>query len=171
MTHATPSFLLAIAVRSAIVLIYLTVGLRVLGKRQLGQWNAYDLVMVMALANAVQNAMTKGSGHLAVGIVSAGTLLLIGRALASLFVRHPHLEERLVGMPTLIINHGQLEREHMRREHVTEEEVMAALREHGLRDPREAKLAVLEVDGTLSVVPRDEPSSRTRRRFRPPGTA
>jgi uncharacterized membrane protein YcaP (DUF421 family) len=65
------------------------------------------------------------------------------------------VEERWVGTPTTLISDGQLLREHMRREHVTEDEVMAALRQHGLCDPLEARLAVLEVDGTLSVVPRE----------------
>jgi uncharacterized membrane protein YcaP (DUF421 family) len=166
MTHAFARFLFTIGVRTAIVLIYLAAGLRLLGKRQIGQMNLYDLVLVMALANAVQNAMTAGKGELSVGLVSAGTLLFIGRVVTALFVRQPQLEERLVGSPTLIINDGHLVWENMRREQITEEQVMTALREHELTDPGQAKLAVLEVDGSLSVVPRDAPSSRTRRRFR-----
>lgn len=166
MTHDFARFLLTIGIRSGLVLLFLIAGLRWMGKRQIGQMNVYDLVLVMALANAVQNAMTAGKGDLSVGLVSAGTLLVIGRALTALFVRRPDVEERLVGTPTLIINDGHLVREHMQREQVTEEQVMTALREHELTDPSEAKLAVLEVDGSLSVVPRDAPSSRTRRRFR-----
>jgi uncharacterized membrane protein YcaP (DUF421 family) len=166
MTHDFARFLLTISIRSGLVLLFLIAGLRWMGKRQIGQMNVYDLVLVMALANAVQNAMTAGKGDLSVGLVSAGTLLVIGRALTTLFVRRPDVEERLVGTPTLIINDGHLVREHMQREHITEEQVMTALREHELTDPSEAKLAVLEVDGSLSVVPRDAPSSRTRRRFR-----
>lgn len=155
MAPAPPHLLIAVAARTAIVLLFLIAGLRLLGKRQIGQMNLFDLVLIMALANGVQNAMTMGRGELSVGIVSAGMLLLAGRLLTWLFLRRPHLEERLVGTPTVIIDHGRLLRDHMRREHLTEDEVMAALREHGLCDPRDARMVVLEVDGTLSVVPRE----------------
>jgi uncharacterized membrane protein YcaP (DUF421 family) len=155
-SHPFYWFLSTIAARTAIVLLFLVVGLRLMGKRQIGQMNIYDLVLVMALANGVQNAMTAGRGELSIGIVSAGTLILIGRWLTSAFVRHPRLEERLIGTPTVIINDGQLVRDHMRREHITEEQVQTALRQHGLEKPEEARMAVLEVDGTLSVVPRED---------------
>src|SRR5439155_1359042 len=149
-------YLSTIAARSALVLLFLVAGLRLMGKRQISQMNLYDLVLVMALANGVQNAMTAGRGELSVGIVSAGTLILIGRWVTGLFVRHPRLEERLIGTPTVIINDGQLVWDHVRREHLTEEEVLTALRQHGLEKPEEARLAVLEVDGTLSVCPRED---------------
>ena len=142
-----------IAARTLIVLIFLVAALRLLGKRQIGQMNVYDLVFIMALSNAVQNAMTKGSGDLAVGFVSAGVLLLAGRLLSALFVRAPRLEERLVGMPAVLINNGKVAVDQMRREHITEEQLLAALRQHGLHTPEQVKMAVLEVDGSISIVP------------------
>jgi uncharacterized membrane protein YcaP (DUF421 family) len=155
MSHPFYWLLSTLAARTAIVLLYVSSGLRILGKRQLGQINIFDLVLVMALANAVQNAMTAGRGELSIGIVSAGTLLLVGRWLSYYFVRHPRMHDRVIGSPTVIINEGELVRDHMRREHLTEEQVLTALRQHGLSEPGDAKMAVLEVDGTLSVVPRD----------------
>lgn len=140
--------------RTAIVMFILIGGLRLLGKRQIGQMNIYDLAMVMALANAVQNAMTNGSGNLAVGIVSASTLLLLGALLTVIFVRLPKLEDHLVGTPTLLVNDGQILQDHMRRECVTEAELLQVLREHGLTDVREIMIAMLEVDGTISIVPK-----------------
>lgn len=147
-------FLAAIATRTAIVLIWLFLGLRIMGKRQVGQMNVYDLALLMALANAVQNAMTSGKGDLSVGIVSAGTLLGMGWLASRLFIRLPNLEERVVGTPTVLLHDGHIERENMRREHLSDRELMAALRQTGLPDPNEVKLAVLEVDGSISVVPR-----------------
>lgn len=144
-----------IAARTAIVLIVLFLGIRVFGKRQLSGLNLYDLVVVLLLANAVQNAMTRGSGVLAVGIVSAGTLLVLERLLGTLLVKRPWLEAHLVGTPTVVVQDGKLERDYMRREGVTEEEIMAAIRQYGLGDLSEVRLAVLEVDGSLSVVPRE----------------
>ena len=147
-------FLTAIAVRTAIVLVALIVGVRIFGKRQLGGMNVYDLVLVLALANAVQNAMTRGSGQLAVGLVSSGTLLVLGRLLGLAFVRRPSLERSLVGIPTVVVQDGQLHPSNMRREGVTEAEVLAAVRGYGLADLSEVKLAVVEPDGSLSVVPK-----------------
>lgn len=168
MTPADASGLLNIAVRTAVVLAWLVLGLRLLGKRQVGQMNIYDLALVMALANAVQNAMTSGKGDLSVGLVSAGVLLLGGRVLTAVFVRAPRLEETFLGTPTIVINDGHLLWENMQREHITEDQVLTALRQRGFTEPAEVKIAVLEVDGTLSVVPSDAPSSRTRRSFRTP---
>lgn len=148
--------LVTIAARSAIVLVWLIVGIRILGKRQLGQMNLYDLVLVIALANSVQNAMTKGKGDLAVGVVSAGVLLLGGRLLTAILMQSPGWEPVLLGTPTVVIHDGELLRDHLARERVTEDQVLTALRQHGLTHPAEVKLAVLEVDGSLSVVPRDE---------------
>ncbi len=156
--------LLNIAARTTVVLVWLVLGLRLLGKRQVGQMNLYDLVLVMALANAVQNAMTSGKGDLSVGLVSAGVLLLGGRVLTAVFVRAPRLEEAVLGTPVVVINYGQLLLDNMRREHITEDQVRTALRQHGFAEPAEVKVAVLEVDGTLSVVPSDAPPSHSRQR-------
>ena len=148
------AFLAAISIRTGIVLAWLFFGLRVLGKRHVGQMNIYDLALIMALANSVQNAMTNGKGDLSIGLVSAGTLLLIGWTASVLFLRLPKLEDRLIGTPTVLIHNGHIEREHLRREHVTETELMTAIRQYGLPDTNDVKLAVLEVDGSISIVPR-----------------
>lgn len=162
-TLADASGLAAIAARSAIILVWLVVGMRVMGKRQLGQMNLYDLALVMALANSVQNAMTEGKGDLAVGLVSAGVLLLGGRLLAAILVRGSQWEAGAIGTPTVVIQDGELVRDHLSRERVTEDQVLTALRQHGLTDPAAVKLAVLEVDGSLSVVPRDtKPNDRRK---------
>jgi len=156
MTGSMPWLLSTIAARTAIVLVALVVGVRLFGKRQVGGLSIYDLVLVLLIANAVQNAMTNGSGALGAGIVSAGVLLLADRFLGIAFVKGPFLEARLVGTPTVIVQDGQLLRAHMRREGVTEDEVLVALRSYGLSDLGEVKLAVLEVDGTLSVMPKEQ---------------
>ena len=144
----------ALVVRTTIIMVVVLVGLRLTGKRQLGQFNIYDLSLVMLIANAVQNAMTAGRGELAVGFASAGVLLLIGRIMSWLFVRMPQLEDQLAGTPTVLVNHGKLVKENLRRECVSEDEVFAAMRQHGLTHPGDASLVLLEVDGSISVVPK-----------------
>ena len=146
-------FLSLLAARTVIVFLFIVFGLRTLGKRQLGQMNIYDLALIMALANAVQNAMTNGKGDLAVGIVCGGTLFLVGRLFVALFLRLPRLEESVCGTPSVIISDGKVDQEQMRCEGISDDQLLSALRRHGLTGPQQAKLAVLEVDGTLSIVP------------------
>ena len=159
MTDASLWNLSIIAARTAIVLVALVLGIRVFGKREMGGMTVIDLVVVLALANAVQNAMTLGSGVLLVGIVSGGTLLLLDRLLGLALVRRPSLERFLTGGPVVIIQNGELQRDQMRREGLTVEEVMGAVRGYGLATLAEVKLGVLEADGSLSVVAVD----RTKR--------
>src|SRR5258708_1937030 len=147
-------FLLAISARTAIVLIWLLVGLRVLGKRHVNPMNVCDLAFLMAMANSVQNAMTNGKGDLSIGITSAGTLLAIGYIATWLFMRRPALEERIIGTPTVLIHYGKIDRDHLRREGVSMDELLRVLREHEVPDPADVRVAVLEVDGSISVVPR-----------------
>lgn len=155
-----------IAGKSAVIYIFLVLGLRLLGQRELGQMSVYDLVLIVVLANAVQNAMVGSDTTLIGGIVAASTLLVLNRLFTYLLSLSPDLERALVGEPVLIIRDGHLLRAQMDREGVTDDEVMAALHEHGVARVQDVQMAVLEVDGTISVVPREAAVSRTRHRVR-----
>jgi uncharacterized membrane protein YcaP (DUF421 family) len=156
----------AIAGKTAVVYLFLIVGLHLLGKRELGQMTIYDLVLIIVLANSVQNAMVGSDTTLVGGLVAALTLLALDRAFTIVIVRFPALAQRLIGEPRVIVTDGRLLPVPMRQEGVTTEMVMAALREHGLGSLEDARMCVLEVDGTISVVPKDSPVHRTRRHFR-----
>jgi len=138
-----------------VVLIFLLASFRIMGKREIAQFNIYDLAMVMAVANAVQNAMTGGRGELVVGFVTAGTLLLGAWLLTQLFWHAPTLEKRILGTPTVLVLNGVVLQDRMRRERISKDELAAALRQHGLREPAQAKMAILEIDGSISIVPKD----------------
>src|SRR5579864_3043421 len=129
-THPTPEGVAIIAGKTALIYVFLVVGLRLMGKRELGQMNIYDLVLIIVLANAVQNAMVGNDSSLVGGIVAAITLLILNRLFTLAMAKSPRLERAMVGDPVLILNDGQLIEGHMRREGVTKEQVMAALREH-----------------------------------------
>jgi uncharacterized membrane protein YcaP (DUF421 family) len=133
--------------------VALVVGIRIFGKRDIGDINLVDVVMVLLLGNAVQNAITVGSGKLAVGLVSAGVLLVADRLIGILYVRNPWLEMRMLGGPTILYDHGKLFRLAMQREGVTEEDLLAAARGAGFPDLSKVRLAVLEDNGTISIVP------------------
>lgn len=155
-----------IAGKTAVIYVFLVAALRLLGRRTLGQMNIYDLVVIIVLANAVQNAMVGDDTSLVGGIVAAVTLLVMNRLVATLLTRSPSAERILVGEPAVLVNHGRLVPGSLKRTGVTEDQIMEALREHEIDDIKRARLCVLEADGTISVVPYDSTVHRTRRHYR-----
>jgi uncharacterized membrane protein YcaP (DUF421 family) len=162
------------AVKTAIIVVILLVAFRATGKREIAQFNVYDLAMLMALSNAVQNAMTGGLGNLPVGLATSTTVVVTAWALSRVLARRPRLEAQVLGSPVLLVNDGHVLEARLRHEHVSREELDEACREHGVDGPRDCRLVVLEMDGSLSVVPADahdraRSSSRSRRPRRPRG--
>lgn len=147
--------LAAVAVRTAIVLVALAVALRVTGKGQAGEMRTHDLVTVLVAANAVQNAMTRGDGRLSVAVISAGTLIFLGWVFATVAVRNPRWRRAVVGVPTVIVEDGRVRRREIRRERLSHDQVLAAIRDRGLTEFADVRLAILEIDGTINVVPRE----------------
>jgi uncharacterized membrane protein YcaP (DUF421 family) len=155
-----------IVVRTLVVYLVLFIAIRAAGKREIGQMTPFDLVVLLVISNAVQNAMLGPDNSLNGGILAALSLLVVNRVVARFGLRSRWLQEQLVGQPTVLVNDGQLIQENLRREGVSADEVTQALREHGIEELKTVKLAVLEVDGTISVVPNDAHITRTRRRVR-----
>jgi uncharacterized membrane protein YcaP (DUF421 family) len=153
-----------IVIRTLIIYFVVLVGLRATGKRQLGQMTPLDLVLLLLISNAVQNAMTGPDTSLLGGIVSALTLLAAHSLFSRLRVRVPALRKALVGEPTPLIRDGQVLADNVKQEEITEDELLSALREHGVEDICDVELAELEVDGSISVVPADSAHIRGRRR-------
>ena len=155
-----------IALKTLIVYVVLVVGLRLLGKRELGQMSVYDLVLIVILGNAVQNAMINNDNTLGGGVVAAFVLLLANRVLNVLIVRSPKVERALVGEPVLIVSDGVVLQGAMDRQGITRDQLEAALREHGYDSLDGIHSVILEVDGSMSVVPRQASVTRTRRHYR-----
>ena len=165
-SHPSLTVALGIAAKTVIVYLLLVLALRLLGTRELGELTSYDFVFVVVIANAVQNALVGGDNTLVGGLVSAAALLATNFAFTTLVGRVPGLKHRLVGEPILLFSDGQLHEEGMRRSGLTVDDLLIALREHGLGKLQDVKMAVLEVDGTISIVPQDATVLRTRHRFR-----
>jgi len=153
------------AAKTVIIVLFLLVGFRITGKREISQFNIYDLAMIMALSNAVQNAMTGGLGNLAIGLATSATVVLTAWLLSRVLAHRPRLEQHVLGAPVVLVNHGQVLDARLRREHVSADELDEACREHGVDGPRDCRLVVLEIDGSISVVPTDD---HDRSEGRPP---
>ncbi|HUT16088.1 MAG TPA: YetF domain-containing protein [Anaerolineae bacterium] len=152
-----------IVLRTIAVYLVIVVGLRLSGKREIGQMTVFDLVLLLLLANAVQNAMLGPDDSLLGGVIAAVVLLAINAAMARLRLRWPRLRRMVEGSPTLLVLRGKVIEEHLRREGLDQEILEAALREHGISDLEEVEMAVLEIDGSISVVPSGSATKRVKR--------
>src|SRR6266516_2027062 len=165
-----------IVVRSVVVYGVVFAGFRLLGKRELGQMTIFDLVLILLIANAVQNAMVGPDSSLQGGLVAAAVLLVTNRLASESRLRSPLVDRLFQGRSAVLVEHGQLVTGQLRKQRVAEEDLVAAMREHGIESLDQVQLAVLETDGTISrardqsnasVPPRSNPGppeevSRTR---------
>ena len=157
------STFIEILLRTVAVYLAILVGLRLAGKREIGQLTVFDLVVLLLISNAVQNAMVGPDTSLVGGILAAAVLLVVNALVARLRYRWPRLRHWVEGTPTLLVLHGEAITEHLRREGVDEDMLTTALREHGITDIGEVEMAVLETDGSISVVPIGQTARRGRR--------
>jgi uncharacterized membrane protein YcaP (DUF421 family) len=157
---------LEIIARTVIVYAALLVALRIAGKRLLGQMTPFDLVVLLLVSEAVQNALIGGDMSTTGGLIAAGALIGTNYGLAAASERVTWLRNMLEGGPTVLVRDGKFLKENMLREGLDEDEVLMAIREHGVEDVEGVRLAVLETGGTISVVPAEgRPQARERRRY------
>lgn len=156
----------AIVARSAIVYLAVFAGLRLAGKRELGQMTVFDLVVVLLVANAVQNSMVGPDFSIQGGILAALVLIALNRAVALLRLRGGRWGRLIEGTPTVLVEDGELIEPHLRREGLEDAEIEMVVREHGIDSLGDVKLAVLETDGSISIVPMASRVVRTRKHVR-----
>lgn len=149
------SDMLDVVLRTATVYLVIVFGLLLLGKKELSQISVTDLVFILLISNAVQNAMVGENTTLSGGLVAAGVLFLLNFTFRRLNYSSKTLRKVIQGEPVLLIYDGNLNERNLKKESITEEELMAALREHGVDRVEEVKLAMLEIDGNISVVSKD----------------
>ena len=170
MIPASAHTLVEIALRTGAIYLLVLIGIRISGKREVGQMTPFDLTLLLLLSNSVQNAMTGPDTSLAGGAVAATTLLIMNYLVAEVSGGNRRFRKFIQGQPSLLVHDGQVIESHMAKEHVSMDELERSLREHGVSSYQDAALAVLEVDGSISVLKYDDiqPTASThlnRRRF------
>lgn len=150
--------------RSLLIYAVFFVGLRLFGKRELGQFTIFDLVLVLLVANALQPAITGPDNSVTGGVIIILTLLLINRGIALLRSYWPAFDHLIEPPPTVVVEDGKLLKKNLEKEGLSPSDVEMALREHGVDKIENTKLAVLENDGSISVVDKNNPDSYRRRR-------
>ena len=148
--------ILDIALRTGVVYVIILGGLRLLGKSHLSQLSILDFVLILLLSNSVQNAMVGNDTSLAGGIIAACTLLALNYLVTFFAYRSRRFGAMFEGTPTVLILDGKVRDENLRREKISHEELQRALREHSIGEIADVKIAMLESDGMISVIPRGE---------------
>jgi uncharacterized membrane protein YcaP (DUF421 family) len=148
--------LLQIVLRTAVIYLLVLIGVRLSGKREVGQMTPFDLTLLLLLSNSVQNAMTGPDTSLLGGVIAACTLLVLNYGVAGVSGSNRRMRRLIQGQPTLLVHDGKIIDAHMARERVSMDELHRALREHGINSCDQVALAVLEVDGSISCLKYDE---------------
>jgi uncharacterized membrane protein YcaP (DUF421 family) len=145
-----------IVLRTAVIYLVVLLGVRLSGKREVGQMTPFDLTLLLLISNSVQNAMTGPDTSLIGGVAAALTLLVMNYLIAELSGTNRRFRKIIQGQPTLLVHDGNVLSGHMSKEHVSMDELERALREHGVNNYHDVALAVLEVDGSISCLKYDE---------------
>ena len=139
-------------VRGIVVYVFLLLFLRLTGRRQIGQYDPFDLILLLILSNAVQNSMNAGDNSLIGGLVSASTLIGCHVLLSHLTFRYPALRHLVDGKPKVLIHQGSVQQKLLEQEQITADDLAAALRANGCLNAHAVERATIETNGQITVV-------------------
>lgn len=144
-----------IIISTVAVYLFIVVAIRLFGKKELSQLSVVDLVFILLISNAVQNAMVGSNSTLTGGLIAAGSLFITNYIFKLLLYRFPRFDRFIQGETLLLIYKGKLNRGNIVKAKLTINEIMEAVREHGVSQIEDVDLAVLEVDGNISVLSKE----------------
>jgi uncharacterized membrane protein YcaP (DUF421 family) len=159
--------LIWVVCRSLAVYTAILIGFRFAGKRHLSQLSLPDFALILLIANAVQNAMVGSDTSLVGGLVAAASLLVGNLILTRLLRRSPRSRDIFVGEPKLLVRNSQPIASALDSENLTVEDVEEAIREHGFASLEEVRTAILENDGSISIIPYPEPGKHVEHHLPP----
>jgi uncharacterized membrane protein YcaP (DUF421 family) len=142
-------------IRPIVVYFFLVLLLRLGGRRELAQMNAFDLVVLLMLSNSVQNAIIGEDNSLAGGLLGGFTLIAINFLTNRYLYRHPNLDRKIEGDTVVLVKDGRVMQKSLERELITEAELLAAVHRQGVLSIEDCDSVILEVGGTISVIPRE----------------
>jgi len=146
---------LNVIVSSATIYLFITIAFRLFGKKELAQLSVLDVVFVLLISNAVQNAMVGSDTSLLGGIVAACTLFTLNFIFKFLLYRFKSFSHFVEGEPLILVSEGKVKDRNLRKAEISTDELVEAIHEHGLRSIRDVNLAILEVDGNISIMSDD----------------
>lgn len=153
--------ILDVVIRSLCVYLFMVVAIRLFGKNQLSQLNAGDVVLLLLISNAVQNAMVGENTSLQGGLVAALVLFIANFIVKRFMFTSKKFESFLEDDPVVLVKDGKIDQDALNKVKISRDELDEAVREHGVDGIKNVKLSVLEVDGNISVISEDEESKQT----------
>lgn len=152
---------LEVILRSAAVYFFMMIALRVFGKKELSQLNTSDVILILLISNSVQNAMVGNDTSLYGGLVAATVLFAINYILKKLMFKYKKFSDFIQEKPEILIHNGTLEFKTLSKLNITSDELREAMREHGVENFKDVKLAMLEIDGNISIISGDKNLQQT----------
>lgn len=143
---------LDIIIRSASVYFFMLIALRIFGKKELSQLNTSDVILILLISNSVQNAMVGNNTSLLGGLAAAIVLFIINYSLKKLMFKSKKFHDFMQEKPEILIYSGILDFEILSKLNISSEELQEAMREHGVEHFSDVKLAMLEIDGNISII-------------------
>lgn len=153
--------ILDVVVRSLCVFLFMVIAIRLFGKNQLSQLNAGDVVLLLLISNAVQNAMVGENTSLEGGIVAALVLFVANFILKRLMFSSRSFASFMEADPVILVKDGVVDHVALRKVKISFDELNESIREHGIENIENVKLSILEVDGNISVISEDEKDKQT----------
>jgi uncharacterized membrane protein YcaP (DUF421 family) len=154
-----------IILRSIIVYVFILGAIRLFGKKELSQLSIFDLVLILLISNSVQNAMVGPDNSLIGGLVAAASLFIANYLLGLLIYKNKKIGKFLQGNPVLLVHDGKVIENNLKKEQITISEIEQAAREHGVESLSDVNLAILEIDGSISILSNNY-QKQTRRKHR-----
>lgn len=148
--------------RAILIYLFLLLVLRVGGKRELGQLNTMDFIVLLAVANAVQNGIIGNDNSVTGAVIGATTLVAVNLIAVVVAIRSPLARRYLIGVPTVLVEDGVVNRRNLRRERMSLDDLDQAISEAGAADISQVKRAVIEPNGRVVVTPVVAPDEETR---------
>ncbi|MEO8515156.1 MAG: YetF domain-containing protein [Flavobacterium sp.] len=155
-----------IIARSAAVYFFMIIAIRVFGKKELSQLNTADVILILLISNAVQNAMVGNNTSLSGGLLAAFILFLTSFGLKKIMYKSKSISDFIQDKPEILIHNGIIEFQTLAKLNITSDELEEAMREHGVQYYKEVKLAMLEVDGNISIISGEEHLKQTHHKRR-----
>jgi uncharacterized membrane protein YcaP (DUF421 family) len=137
------------------------IALRIFGKKELSQLNTADVILILLISNSVQNAMVGSNSSLLGGIVAAFALFLINLLFKKIMLHSKFIKEMLQDKPEILIHNGKIEFKALAKLGISSEELQEAMREHGVEFYKDVKLAMFEIDGSISIISGDKDLKQT----------
>jgi uncharacterized membrane protein YcaP (DUF421 family) len=154
-----------IALSSASIYLFVVLAIRVFGKNELSQLSIVDLVFILLISNSVQSAMIGTNSTVLGGIVAATSLFIVNWLLRNLLFKNKKISQLLQGSALMLIYKGKVIQKHLDQANISLDELEAAVREHGVTDIIDVDLAVLEVDGNISILSHNFTKKSMRKRI------